>query len=249
MAHAFGVECHEISAAEVGDKAPVLRTDDLQGALWLPGDGKANPADLCMSLAKGARKRGVKIVEGVEVTGLTSARGRVTGVDASEKFIEHVRARSLPNVDVQVADVQQLHDRWSANAFDGAYCRWVLCFVADPQRVIDGVARSLKSGARFAIQDYYNYTAIQLAPKSEIFERVIAAVSKSWREHGGDPDVGCRLPHMLDRADFDVQHIEPIVRVDGKPVGKGKPGRLAEALRARYRDGAEEAPLRSTHSA
>src|SRR5690349_24076491 len=29
MAHAFGVECHEISPAEVGDKAPVLRTDDL----------------------------------------------------------------------------------------------------------------------------------------------------------------------------------------------------------------------------
>ena len=50
-----------------------MRTDDLQGALWLPGDGKANPADLCMSLAKGARNRGVKIVEGVEVTGVHRA--------------------------------------------------------------------------------------------------------------------------------------------------------------------------------
>ena len=38
-----------------------MRTDDLHGALWIPGDGKANPADLCMSLAKGARNRGVKI--------------------------------------------------------------------------------------------------------------------------------------------------------------------------------------------
>jgi 4-methylaminobutanoate oxidase (formaldehyde-forming) len=80
MARSFGVECHEISPAEAGEKAPVLRTDDLQGALWLPGDGKANPADLCMSMAKGARKRGVKIVEGVEVTGVTTARGRVTGI-------------------------------------------------------------------------------------------------------------------------------------------------------------------------
>ncbi len=80
MARAFGVECHEISPAEAGEKAPVLRTDDLQGALWLPGDGKANPADLCMSLAKGARQRGVRIVEGVEVTGVTSERGGVTGV-------------------------------------------------------------------------------------------------------------------------------------------------------------------------
>jgi glycine cleavage system aminomethyltransferase T/glycine/D-amino acid oxidase-like deaminating enzyme len=80
MAHAFGVECHEISPAEALEKYPILRTDDLQGALWLPGDGKANPADLCMSLAKGARKRGVKMMEGVEVTGVRTSRGRVTGV-------------------------------------------------------------------------------------------------------------------------------------------------------------------------
>ncbi|HXE51001.1 MAG TPA: FAD-dependent oxidoreductase, partial [Ramlibacter sp.] len=68
LARSFGVECHEISPGEAGGKYPIMRTDDLQGALWLPGDGKANPADLCMSLAKGARQRGVKIVEGVEVT-------------------------------------------------------------------------------------------------------------------------------------------------------------------------------------
>jgi glycine cleavage system aminomethyltransferase T/glycine/D-amino acid oxidase-like deaminating enzyme len=80
MARSFGVECHEISPKEAGERFPVMRTGDLQGALWLPGDGKANPADLCMSLAKGARNRGVKIVEGVEVTGVRSERGRVTGV-------------------------------------------------------------------------------------------------------------------------------------------------------------------------
>jgi glycine cleavage system aminomethyltransferase T/glycine/D-amino acid oxidase-like deaminating enzyme len=80
MARSFGVECHEISPKEAGERFPVMRTGDLQGALWLPGDGKANPADLCMSLAKGARNRGVKIVEDVEVTGVRSERGRVTGV-------------------------------------------------------------------------------------------------------------------------------------------------------------------------
>ena len=55
----------------------MLRTDDLQGALWIPGDGKANPADLAQSLAKGARNRGVKIVEGVEVTGVHRRERRV----------------------------------------------------------------------------------------------------------------------------------------------------------------------------
>ncbi|AMO23160.1 FAD-dependent oxidoreductase [Ramlibacter solisilvae] len=84
LARSFGVECHEISPREAGEKVPVMRTDDLQGALWLPGDGKANPADLCMSLAKGARLRGVKIAEGVEVTGVITEHGRVAGVRTSE---------------------------------------------------------------------------------------------------------------------------------------------------------------------
>ena len=43
-------------AAQAGEKYPVMRTDDLVGAVWLPGDGKANPADITQALAKGARK-------------------------------------------------------------------------------------------------------------------------------------------------------------------------------------------------
>jgi glycine cleavage system aminomethyltransferase T/glycine/D-amino acid oxidase-like deaminating enzyme len=80
MANAFGVECHLITPQEAGDRYPVMRTDDLQGAIWLPGDGKANPADLCMSLAKGARNRGVKMIEGVEVTGVITENGRTAGI-------------------------------------------------------------------------------------------------------------------------------------------------------------------------
>ena len=80
MAQSFGVECHLISPQEALDKYPIIRSDDLTGAIWLPGDGKANPADLCMSLAKGARNRGVKMVEGVEVTGVIIENGCAVGV-------------------------------------------------------------------------------------------------------------------------------------------------------------------------
>ena len=80
LAHSFGVECHLITPKEALDIYPIIRSDDLTGAIWLPGDGKANPADLCMSLAKGARNRGVKIVEGVEVTGVIVENGCAVGV-------------------------------------------------------------------------------------------------------------------------------------------------------------------------
>ena len=84
MARSFGVECHLISPGEVAERYPIMRTDDLQGGIWLPGDGKANPADLCMSLAKGARNRGVKIHEGIEVTGVIVENGTVVGVRTSQ---------------------------------------------------------------------------------------------------------------------------------------------------------------------
>ncbi len=79
-AKSFGIEFEFISPAEAGKRAPILRTDDLAGAVWIPGDGKANPTDLTQSLAKGARMHGATIAEGVKVTGVTTAAGRVAGV-------------------------------------------------------------------------------------------------------------------------------------------------------------------------
>ncbi len=80
-AKSFGIEFEFVSPAEAGKRVPILRTDDLAGAVWIPGDGKANPTDLTQSLAKGARMQGATIVEGVKVTGVTTAAGRVTGVN------------------------------------------------------------------------------------------------------------------------------------------------------------------------
>jgi 4-methylaminobutanoate oxidase (formaldehyde-forming) len=84
MANSFGVECHLITPDEALALYPIMRTDDLQGAIWLPGDGKVNPADLTMSLAKGARNRGVKMVEGIEVTGVITERGKAVGVNTAQ---------------------------------------------------------------------------------------------------------------------------------------------------------------------
>ncbi len=80
MARSFGIEVHLISPREAADKWPLLRVDDLRGALWFPQDGKANPADLTQSLARGARNRGVKIAQGVRATGVKLASGAVAGV-------------------------------------------------------------------------------------------------------------------------------------------------------------------------
>jgi len=80
MAELFGVEVQLISPEAAREKWPLLRTDDLLGAAWLPHDGKVNPKEVCLAMAKGAQKRGVTIIENVRVTNIEHTDGRVTGV-------------------------------------------------------------------------------------------------------------------------------------------------------------------------
>lgn len=86
-ARAQGVEVDIISATEAKDKWPAMKSDDVKGGLWLPGDGKANPSDLTQSLAKGARLGGARIFERIKVTGVRTDDGTVTGVETSEGSI------------------------------------------------------------------------------------------------------------------------------------------------------------------
>ena len=87
-AEAFDLECELISPEEARERYPVMQVDDLQGAIWLPGDGKANPTDLTHALARGARDKGARIFERTRVTGITTRDGRVTGVDHEGGHIE-----------------------------------------------------------------------------------------------------------------------------------------------------------------
>jgi len=79
-AASFGIDFEFISPDAAHARVPILRTDDLAGAVWIPGDGKVNPTDLTQSLAKGARMRGAKLLEGVGVDGVASVNRHVTGV-------------------------------------------------------------------------------------------------------------------------------------------------------------------------
>ncbi|HEV7544061.1 MAG TPA: FAD-binding oxidoreductase, partial [Reyranella sp.] len=84
MANAQGIECEPLTPSQAGEKYPIMRTDDLVGAVWLPGDGKANPADITQALARGARTGGVRIFEKTRVTAIDTKDGRVTGVQTTE---------------------------------------------------------------------------------------------------------------------------------------------------------------------
>ena len=75
-----GVDVHEISPKEIRNLFPLARVDDLLAGFYVKEDGRVNPVDATMALARGARKFGVKIMEKVAVTGLIKKNGAVAGV-------------------------------------------------------------------------------------------------------------------------------------------------------------------------
>jgi glycine cleavage system T protein len=94
MARCFGLEVQLLSPGAAKERWPLLSIEGLVGAVFLPKDGRTNPVDTTQALARGARLGGVRIAEDVRVTGIRSARGRVSGVttDAGE-----VRAQVVVN--------------------------------------------------------------------------------------------------------------------------------------------------------
>lgn len=87
-ARRLGVNYQEISPTEVKKMWPLADTSDILAGFYTPEDGRANPVDFTMALAKGARMGGAKIFEETEVTGINKENGRVTGVVTDKGEIE-----------------------------------------------------------------------------------------------------------------------------------------------------------------
>lgn len=151
----------------------------------------------------------------LDLARLAGQTGRVVGVDVSPRFVEHLQARAAAlghtNVGAELQDVEALD--LPPESFDGAYARWLITFVRRPEAVVAGVANALRPGGRFVVHDYLQYAAFQLCPEHPIVPRVIGAVMRSWRDGGGDPHVGARLPRLMHDAGMDIVSIRPIMRI------------------------------------
>lgn len=98
LARAFGVEVDQLSPDEVASLYPHVNTSDVVSAVHLPGDGQADPTNIALALAKGARMNGAQIIENVKATRVTTDRDSVTGVDWEQDGIRgHIAADLVVN--------------------------------------------------------------------------------------------------------------------------------------------------------
>ena len=83
-----GVDYQEISPKEVKEMWPLADTHDVVAGFFCPDDGRINPIDVTMAMAKGARMGGVQIFEGVAVTGIKRKKNQVSGITTTQGDIE-----------------------------------------------------------------------------------------------------------------------------------------------------------------
>ncbi len=87
-AQLYDVNVEILNPSQVKDKYPGINNSDLEGGIFMPGDGQADPVGVTNLLAKAARKEGVKIFEKNPVEKILKKNGRVSGVIVNGQTIE-----------------------------------------------------------------------------------------------------------------------------------------------------------------
>lgn len=141
----------------------------------------------------------------------------ILSVDLSEKFLKHLEkeAAALGPAAAKIGTFLGSLDRMSLpeNDFEAAYCRWLMIFVPDVGTALKKIWKHLKPGALFCLQEYVAYENLMLCPEVPEMKEISAAVFKSWKDQGGDPNRGRDLPRLLEENGFKVKELKTISRV------------------------------------
>ncbi len=75
-----GNDIHELSPAEIKDLFPFAEVDDIKAGFYAEHDGRINPVDVTMAMAKGARLKGAQLYQNTSVRKVLTTNGNVSGV-------------------------------------------------------------------------------------------------------------------------------------------------------------------------
>lgn len=153
----------------------------------------------------------------VDLAAIVGGAGTITAVDRSPRFLDRLSARARQ---LGLENITALHLDFDAQPLpklqaDGAWCRWVFAFLANPRQLLAGIARSVRPGATMVIHEYFNYASWRLVPRRPEFEEFVQTVMRSWRASGGEPDIALDLLSWLPQEGFRIEELRPIVDVVG----------------------------------
>lgn len=146
---------------------------------------------------------GYATIDLAEIVGRT---GDIFALERSARFLkiaqERCAMRGLTNIRFLQADLA--HDSLGESGFDFSWCRWVACFVSDPQTLVEKVSAALRRGGVAIFHEYIDYKTWRFAPRKPAHESFVAEVIAAWRADGGEPDIAAPLLSWLKAAGLRV---------------------------------------------
>jgi SAM-dependent methyltransferase len=149
----------------------------------------------------------------IDLAEIVGPKGRVIAIDRSRRFLDVLRARAETShlTNIEIIEAQLTDDIWPKAVADFIWCRWVYSFVREPAAIMRHMAAALKPGGTFVSQEYYDYRGWRLAPANAEFERFVQIIMQSWRDDGGEPDIGLDMVRFAMDAGLEVALTEPEV--------------------------------------
>lgn len=151
----------------------------------------------------------------LDLAELVGPGGRVVALDRSRRFLQALEAmrseRGLANIETIEIDLDG--PGFPALVADGAWSRWVFAFVKKPRELLSRVRDALKPGGSLALHEYFHYSTWRLTPRCPELEEFVGLVMRSWRDSGGEPDVGIDLPVWLGELGFEIRSVRPIIEI------------------------------------
>jgi len=151
----------------------------------------------------------------VDLAQIVGPTGCVWAVERSRRFLDVLEARAkahdLGQIKIVEADLDR--DDLPAGPADAAWVRWVFAFVKNPRRLLERITRSLRPGGVLVAHEYLDYSTWKTAPRIPELEEFVKVVVKSWRDDGGEPDIGVQLPTWLTELGYELTDVRPLIEV------------------------------------
>ena len=145
---------------------------------------------------------------------LSDAGWKTTGTDLDPRLLEGAASAGLP---VELIQDDIFDSRLPADAFDLVHARFQLAPLGRVEEQLRAYRRWLKPGGMLVLEEP-DSGSWRLLPDGPAVDELITRIRSTFRDRGGDFDVGRRLPGLLDGGDVDAHvvllpPVHPYLRV------------------------------------
>ena len=101
----------------------------------------------------------------------------------------------------------------SINSLDGAYCRWALAWIPNPEEIIKKVVQALKPGGRFVVQEYFDWSTLQTHPSFPNLSKAITQALSSFDNGYGEINIGNRVSEIFETNGLTIFNTRPLIKM------------------------------------